>query len=141
MIGDCDARQRTSSYPRDAYKTSPSHANTRVPGNRPTHIKLRLQPSSSGGPSGAGVSGGMAMASAFRFQHKIRTNCQNIHFRPLEAVDRLFGLAHNRLVLVEAGVESHGNAGLALKSLNQIVVERILLAGHRLQSARIIHVV
>ncbi len=49
--------------------------------------------------------------------------------------------ADDRLIFVEAGVQNHGNSGFAVKSGNQIVVQRIFFAGHSLQAARVVDVV
>ena len=45
-----------------------------------------------------------------------RADGQNVHAGALEAVDGFFGRADDGLVLVKAGVEDHGNSGLAMKS-------------------------
>src|SRR3979411_3284923 len=99
-----------------------------MPGKRPTQVNLSPGPVSRGS-----VSEGIAIASNFRFQNKIRTDRPHIHLGALETIDSFLGLADDWLILIEAGVENHRNTRLPLESLNQIVVERVLLASHGLQ--------
>ena len=72
---------------------------------------------------------------------KKRSDHKYVHLRPEKTFDGLRRLTHDRLVLVEARVENDGDPGLLLEHLDQIVIQRILLACDRLQPTRIVHVV
>ena len=69
------------------------------------------------GPGSAVRRSALILFSVFRLQGKKWTDGQHIHPGALEAVDRLFGRAHDRLVLIEARVQHDRDAGLALKAL------------------------
>src|SRR5262249_2398632 len=65
---------------------------------------------------------------------------EHVHARLLERLHRLRRGHHDRLVLVERGVEHDRHAGLALELLDQLVVARVRRPGHGLQAARVVDV-
>src|SRR5437868_9980941 len=70
-----------------------------------------------------------------------RPKAQRVHSRPHEAIHRLLGAADDRLVLVEAGVQDHGDAGAVAEAGDQVVVERVLVAADGLEAAGVVDVV
>ena len=64
---------------------------------------------------------------------------KNVHLRPEEAVERLLRPVHDRLVLVERGVEQDRHASLLLERPNELPVERIGLAADGLEPAAAVH--
>src|SRR5690242_7387297 len=77
----------------------------------------------------------------FRLHHYKRTDCQYIHASPLEAIDGFFGRANDGFVLIETGVENYRDASPSMKGGDQIVVQRIFLASHGLQTSGVIHMI
>src|ERR1051326_7232147 len=77
----------------------------------------------------------------FRLRHHKGTDCQYIHASPLEAIDGFFGSANDGFILVETGVENYRDASPSMKGRYQIVVQRILLASHSLQTSGAIHMI
>src|SRR5580700_4720168 len=102
---------------------SPSHASARMPRQAATLRRL----SADDAATATGVSD-MADTSALGLI--LRLACdkwpdgEHVHLRSLEAIDRLLRGAHDRLILVEARVQNHRDAGLSAESPNQIVVKR-----------------
>src|SRR3984957_19253170 len=68
------------------------------------------------------------------FLTQVRPNRQHIHAGARKAVDGLLRPAHNRFILIEAGIQQRRNSSLPLEAANQFVIKRILLAPHALQS-------
>ena len=53
----------------------------------------------------------------------------------------LFRRVDDRLILVEARVENHGDSGLSMEGRDQVVVQRILFTRHGLQTAGVVDVI
>src|SRR5439155_27162990 len=80
-----------------------------------------------------------ALTCATLLQH-VMPHHQNVHLRPEEAVERLLREVHDRLVFVERGVQEHRRAGLLLEGLEELPIERIGPAAHRLEPPAAIYV-
>src|SRR5438067_2716479 len=99
-------------------------------GNCSTRSKIRSDASSR--PPTAGALG---------FADNVAPDDERVHAGAEEALDRLFRLADDRLVLVERRIEHHRDAGRALELLDQLPVEWRGAAVDGLQATRAIHVV
>src|SRR5437763_13483323 len=83
----------------------------------------------------------LPLSSVLQFSRQERPDRNRIHTSPLETVDRFFRFADDRFVFVEAGIKKDRDARLSLECADQVVVKRVLVPGHALQSSSIIHVI
>ena len=68
-------------------------------------------------------------------RNKEVTDYQHIHTRAQKAVERLFGSAHDRFVLVKRCVEHHRHAGQFAKAFDQTIIARVGVTVDGLQAA------